>query len=68
MHGNIRPENLFEENDGLLKLTDLGFSFAHASNCSSEENPYIAPDFLVLGSLDEQSDIYCLGVSLFHIS
>ncbi len=68
VHGDIKPENIVFDNNGVPKLLDFGI--ASASNAKSTEiwgTPYyIAPEKLRKERVDFRSDIYCLGATLYH--
>ncbi|MFO7937227.1 MAG: serine/threonine-protein kinase [Kiritimatiellia bacterium] len=76
VHNDIKPDNIMVDEDGSLKVTDLGLSCSlallKAENSSSDEilgtPAYMSPE-QVRGDtdLDCRSDIYELGATLYHL-
>ena len=74
IHCDIKPGNILLGNDGAVKLTDLGLArIAGAAatrepSASIEGTPtYIAPEQLEGREPDCRSDIYSLGLTLYHL-
>lgn len=78
LHRDIKPDNLFETHDGVLKILDLGLS----KRLRSDNRPasltmsgmavgtpnYLSPE-QARGerNIDGRSDIYALGATFFHL-
>lgn len=76
IHLDIKPSNLLRRPDGSVALIDFGLSHhAHLPDLLDEQfrvpigtAPYIAPE-QVLGVRDEpRSDLFALGVTLYHLA
>lgn len=74
VHCDLKPENIMVDSDGTIKITDLGIALVPgiADVAATEEvigtPAYISPE-QVLGNveLDQRSDIYSLGATLYHL-
>ena len=76
VHNDIKPDNIMVDDDGSLKVTDLGLcrslTLLKTENAESEEilgtPAYMSPE-QVCGEeeLDCRSDIYELGATLYHL-
>lgn len=76
VHNDIKPDNIMVDDDGSLKVTDLGLcrslTLLKTENADSEEilgtPAYMSPE-QVCGKedLDCRSDIYELGATLYHL-
>ena len=77
VHGDIKPGNVLVGTDGSVKLTDLGLSrlsarFASAGPAAMtaelEGTPtYLAPEQVGGEPATVQSDVYSLGLTLYHL-
>lgn len=76
IHLDIKPSNLLRRPDGSIALIDFGLSHhAHLPDLLAEQfrvpigtAPYIAPE-QVLGVRDDpRSDLFALGVTLYHLA
>ena len=76
IHLDIKPSNLLRRPDGSIALIDFGLSHhAHLPDLLAEQfrvpigtAPYMAPE-QVLGVRDEpRSDLFALGVALYHLA
>ena len=74
LHRDIKPGNiLIDENRGRAKLCDFGlarfqgFGDESISQTIAGSPPYMSPEQAKGGELDERSDLYSLGVTLFKL-
>ncbi len=73
VHRDIKAQNVMREEGGRLVLMDFGAGqFVHATAASSSGRLtgtplYLAPELMRGGDATVQSDIYSLGVLLFHL-
>ena len=68
-HGDIKPENILLDDKMNAKLVDFGIAtFAHQSdNRGVWGTPYyISPERVRRQRVDQRSDIYSLGATLYH--
>ena len=72
LHGNIKPSNIFIASDGHVLLSDFGIAHGYDDSQQSLTRvgwgsaEYAAPE-QSLGVLRRPSDVYSLGILLFHI-
>ncbi|MFO1064513.1 MAG: serine/threonine-protein kinase [Pirellulales bacterium] len=75
IHRDIKPENILLTSDGDVKVTDFGLA-----RVVLDDDPqltragttlgtpmYMSPEQLQDGEVDVRSDIYSLGVTMFHV-
>ena len=73
IHRDIKPENIHLGDDGQLRVLDLGvavsgFAVAELSNATRAGTPsYLAPELFNAAEPSAQSDIYAVGVTLYHL-
>ncbi|HEY3918474.1 MAG TPA: protein kinase [Stellaceae bacterium] len=71
IHRDIKPDNVILESEGSLKLIDLGVVRVPGMEDFPPENipgtvAYMAPEMFGGEPGNEQTDIYALGVTMFH--
>lgn len=73
IHRDIKPSNLMLEPNGAIKLIDFGIMRAYNPNktrdtCFLGTRGYAAPEqFAGCGQTDARTDIYCLGMTMYHL-
>jgi serine/threonine-protein kinase len=73
LHGDLKPGNLMLARDGSLHLMDFGLARLTAITPSMLEDfdgtpTYLAPEILAGEPQDVASDIYSLGLTLYHLA
>lgn len=71
VHGDVKPENILLDGNGVAKVVDFGLARFKKSHEPSVEGiwgtPYYIPPERIRGQpADARSDIYSLGATLFH--
>ena len=72
VHRDIKPENIMVNTKGVSKLMDLGLSLREGSDVDEGDQikgtpQYISPDQILGTELDNRTDFYCLGVTLYQL-
>lgn len=73
IHRDIKPQNLILDKEGHVKVCDFGMIVDHSASVvdlgAVEGTPYyLSPESVAEGSyLDNRTDIYSLGASLYHM-
>jgi len=72
VHRDIKPENIMiSHEDGRTKLMDLGLSClggeADDGDQISGTPQYISPEQIMGTQIDNRTDFYCLGATLYHL-
>lgn len=75
IHRDIKPENIMLTCDGDVKVTDFGLAHILMGDDLQLTHPgttlgtpmYMSPEQIQGGTLDVRSDLYSLGVTLFHV-
>jgi len=75
IHGDIKPENIFINNDNIVKILDFGVAkLIGSSSVSNEEKNifgttvYMSPEQVQGENIDKRSDIWSLGVLLYEMA
>lgn len=72
VHRDIKPENIMLNKAGTAKLMDLGLSVRDGCEVDEGEQikgtpQYISPEQILGGVIDNRTDFYCLGATLYHL-
>jgi len=73
VHGDLKPQNVVREGPGRVVVVDFGSACEISRPASSRHRLtgtplYLAPEVLIDGDTSVASDIYSLGVLLFHLA
>ena len=80
IHRDLKPGNVFLTKEGQIKVLDFGLAKLHAlADTDRTESlslhlgpvgtlPYMAPEQLMNGTVDERSDIYSFGALLYEMA
>lgn len=73
IHMDIKPSNFLVDDNGTILLTDFGLAKVLGSNSDVESEDcfgtpaYMCPEQIMRKDVDQRSDIYSLGATLFHL-
>lgn len=71
IHRDIKPQNIIISKEGKVKVTDFGIARAASSNTINSNAMgsvhYISPEQARGGYIDEKSDIYSLGITIYEM-
>lgn len=71
IHRDIKPQNIIISREGKVKVTDFGIARAASTNTISGNAMgsvhYISPEQAKGGYIDEKSDIYSLGITIYEM-
>ena len=68
VHGDVKTQNVMREDGGRIVLMDFGAGQAQGAAKAAAGTPlYLAPEVLAGAPATERSDVYSLGVLLFHL-
>ena len=65
VHGNLKPANILIDPQGQPLLTDFGYT--QGIDVGQQENAYLSPEQTQGGTVDRRTDVYALGVLLYHM-
>ena len=72
VHRDIKPANLHQDDDGKLRILDLGVAISPGtSGVQPAGNPgtpsFMAPELFAGETANAQSDLYAAGITLYHL-
>jgi len=71
IHRDIKPQNIMISKEGKVKVTDFGIARAVSANTINSNAMgsvhYISPEQARGGYIDEKSDIYSLGITIYEM-
>lgn len=71
VHRDIKPANLHQDDDGKLRILDLGVALSPEVGTRPAGNPgtpsFMAPELFAGKTANVQSDLYAAGVTLYHL-
>jgi len=74
IHRDIKPENLMLDEQGTVKIVDLGIACQLQGKRSSDQSEgvfgtahYIAPEQAAGETIDHRADLYSLGATAYHM-
>ena len=72
IHRDIKPQNIIISKDGKVKVTDFGIARATTSTQTISTNVmgsvhYTSPEHAKGGNVDEKSDIYSAGITMYEM-
>ncbi|MCP4287527.1 MAG: protein kinase [Gammaproteobacteria bacterium] len=65
VHGNLKPVNILIDPQGQPLVTDFGYT--QGIDVGPQENAYLSPEQTQGGTVDRRTDVYALGVLLYHM-
>ena len=77
-HRDIKPENIMRSSRGIIKVADFGLARIHTDMSATQTNltqagltmgtpRYMSPEQVQGHSVDARSDLYSLGVTMYHL-
>jgi serine/threonine-protein kinase len=74
VHGDVSPQNIIVSLDGVTKLVDFGIARLTANPADPDvsdvrgKSAYVAPEQMMLGTVDRRADIFALGIVLYMLT
>lgn len=66
-HCDVKPANILVHVDGRILLTDFGVARYAAEDGGAGTPPYMAPEQFLGEGIDERTDVYSLGMTLYEM-
>lgn len=72
IHRDLTPENIFFDDNGSAKIGDFGIAVNFGEKSDIEDHlvgtlNYLSPEYIRFGRVNEQTDIYSLGVIAYEL-
>ncbi|MBU0629644.1 MAG: serine/threonine protein kinase [Candidatus Margulisbacteria bacterium] len=65
IHNDIKPENIMMDENGALKLIDLGVASSYPIGIHTGTPKYYSPEKAKMSEIDQRADIFALGITFF---
>ncbi|OGC12206.1 hypothetical protein A3K48_07070 [candidate division WOR-1 bacterium RIFOXYA12_FULL_52_29] len=65
IHNDIKPDNIMMDENGTLKLIDLGVASSYPIGIHAGTPKYYSPEKAKMSEIDQRSDIFALGITFF---
>lgn len=70
IHGDLKPSNILIDNNGVIKISDVGISgvfSAQEQSMTGETQKFIAPEIINEEKCNEKIDIYSFGILIYFL-